>query len=161
MQHNVSYYKLASKATMGHNQLTENINLFTYFRSLITDMKINLSFKLQNTALCKRFAKPWFKSAKHEIPFCIGLQAYGSNCPLQSWCSCLWSHRDMCLDNYGSVQPQVSNWDLKPERVLINARRANIFSFPSLCLDCYRHYSLLSNSLCSKIWSHSGCEEQH
>jgi len=102
IQHHVSYYKLASKARANHDQLTEKIHLFIFFiQSLIVDTKISLSFKLQNTALCKRFAKPWFNSTKHEIPFCIRLwfDLWIKFCPLQSWCSCLWSHRDLCLDN--------------------------------------------------------------
>lgn len=52
MQHYVSYYKLASKATTGHDQLRGKINLFTYFKTLITDIKISLSFRLQSTAFC-------------------------------------------------------------------------------------------------------------
>lgn len=132
MQHYVSYYKLASKATIGHNQLTEKINLFTYFRSLITDMKINLSFKLQNTALCKRFAKPRFNSAKHEIPFCIGLQVYGSNSVLCNHGAvafeisetCSWITRAQC--NPSSV---TEIWNLK---VSPSMQGEQTLSFPFL-----------------------------
>lgn len=52
MQHYVSYHELASKATTGHDQLTGKRYFFTYFKTLIIDIKISLSFGLQSTAFC-------------------------------------------------------------------------------------------------------------